>query len=459
MKWKMTAMISLTILWSGALVNPALAQLGADGGPTDVAEEVELVRGGAFGDPTPMEQLGAALFFDENLSTPPGQSCAACHGPAAGWTGPVEAINEGGSTYPGAVHVRFGGRKPPSAAYGALSPILHYDEDEGLFIGGMFWDGRATGEELGDPLADQAIGPFLNPLEQNNPNARRVCTTVRSSGYAWMFQLVWGELDCLDGVDEAYARIGLSIAAYEASVSVNPFDSKYDHYLWTCVAAGHDKDACANGAGLKAVLDPLGIFTDQEWVGLQLFVGANDNDGTLEMGEGANCAACHVTEWDGMTPPVFTDFTYDNLGVPRNPMNEFYSQPPRWNPLGEDWIDLGLGAYLQSTVDYAHLAAENYGKVKVPTLRNVDLRPYEGFVKAFGHNGVFKSLEEITHFYSTRDLFPVCDAGGTPGVDCWPPPEYAENVNDGELGSLALTDEMEAALVAFMGTLSDGFQP
>lgn len=323
----------------------------------------------------------------------------------------------------------------------------------------MFWDGRATGEGLGDPLADQAIGPFLNPLEQNNPNGKHVCTAVSDSDYAWLFEAVWGELDCVKGVDVAYGRIGLSIAAYEASEEVNPFNSKYDYYLMTCVIAGNDKDVCANGAGMKSVLDPDDVFSDEEWMGLQVFVGPNDNNGVLDMGEGANCAACHVTDWDGNTPPVFTDFTYDNLGVPKNPMNEFYSQPPKWNPLGEDWIDLGLGGFLEKTMDYAHLAVDNYGKVKVPTLRNVDLRPYDGFVKAFSHNGVFKSLKEITHFYSTRDILPVCDAGGTPGVDCWPAPEFGETVNDGELGSLALSDEMEDALVAFMRTLSDGFQP
>ena len=87
------------------------------------------------------------------------------------------------------------------------------------------------------------------------------------------------------------------------------------------------------------------------------------------------------------------------------------------------------------------------GKVKVPTLRNVDQRPYPEFVKAYGHNGFFKSLEEITHFYNTRD------------VEEWPDPEVAENVNSDELGNLGLTPEEEAAIVAFMKTLSDGYEP
>ena len=124
---------------------------------------------------SPLEERGKANIFDTNLSTPPGQSCAACHAPEAGFTGPDSEINLGQVAYPGAVHLRGGNRKPPTSAYGGFSPVLHYDEDEELFIGGMFWDGRATGWTLGDPLAEQALGPFLKPLEQNNPLAKMVC--------------------------------------------------------------------------------------------------------------------------------------------------------------------------------------------------------------------------------------------------------------------------------------------
>jgi cytochrome c peroxidase len=110
--------------------------------------------------------LGKHLFFDTNLSDPPGQSCAVCHAPGVGWTGPDQAINAAGAVYEGAVPGRFGNRKPPASAYAGDSPILYYDGTK--WVGGMFWDGRATGWTLGDPLAEQAQGPFLNPLEQNN---------------------------------------------------------------------------------------------------------------------------------------------------------------------------------------------------------------------------------------------------------------------------------------------------
>src|ERR1035437_9593026 len=111
-------------------------------------------------------QLGKKLFFDPNLSTPSGLACAGCHGAEVGYTGADAAINAAGAVYEGAMVNRFGNRKPPSAAYAGDSPILHRHGK--TWVGGMFWDGRATGWTLNDPLAEQAQGPFLNPLEQNN---------------------------------------------------------------------------------------------------------------------------------------------------------------------------------------------------------------------------------------------------------------------------------------------------
>lgn len=366
-------------------------------------------------DLTPLEMLGKELFLDDNLSIPPGQSCAACHAPETGFTGPSSEINAQGAVYPGAIHVRFGNRKPPTAAYGGDSPVLYFDEEEELFIGGMFWDGRATGWTLGDPLAEQALGPFLNPLEQNLPNAKLVCSKVAKSDYASLFEEVWGpgSLDWKKDVVGTYERIGRSIAAYERSSEVNPFSSKYDYWL-----RGEAE------------------LTEQEELGRQLFEGKG------------MCSACHISEvGPNGEPPLFTDFTYDNLGVPKNPLNPFYSAPRKWNPDGADWIDPGLGGFLSGIAEYADMAEDNYGKHKVPTLRNVDMRPYPEFVKSYAHNGFFKSLEEITHFYNTRDVEP------------WPEAEVPMNVNTDELGDLGLTPEEEAAIVAFMKTLTDGYQP
>lgn len=364
---------------------------------------------------TPIEQLGKALFFDENLSTPPGQSCAACHAPETGFTGPDSAINAGPAVYPGAVHSRAGNRKPPTAAYGGDSPVLNLDEEEELWIGGMFWDGRASGWMLGDPLAEQAMGPFLNNLEQNMPGAKQVIDRVAQSSYATLFETVWGanSLDSQNDLVGTYERIARSIAAYERSAEVNPFTSKYDSYLKGAVK-----------------------LTKQEKSGLKLFEGK------------AMCSACHLSKPGPKgEPPLFTDFTYDNLGVPKNPENPFYSAPASVNPAGMEWLDSGLAGFLADAGFSEEVWEGELGKQKVPTLRNVDKRPYPGFVKAYGHNGYFKSLEEIVHFYNTRDVAP------------WPAPEIPVNVNKDELGNLGLTGEEEADVVAFLRTLTDGYQP
>jgi len=382
-----------------------------------------------------LELLGKELFFDSSLSTPEGQSCAFCHGPAAGWTGPLHSINAEGAVYEGALAGRFGNRKPPSAAYAGASPVLHYDEEEEVFVGGMFWDGRATGAKLQDPLAEQALGPFLNPLEMNNPDARSVVLKVQKAPYAALFEEVWGpgSLDAENDVDGSFERIGRSIAAFERSAEVNPFSSKFDFFWKKAREEGKDPAAIdeANWESFKG----LGL-DEEELEGLMLFATKG------------LCAECHVlTPGPEGGPPLFTDFTYDNLGVPRNPENPFYTMPPEWNPDREGWTDQGLGGFLAGNAEYAGAAAANMGKQKVPTLRNVDLRPEPDFAKAYTHNGFFKSLEDVVHFYNTRD------------TEDWPPPEVAENVNTEELGDLELTEKEEALIVLFMKTLSDGYTP
>jgi cytochrome c peroxidase len=363
----------------------------------------------------PIEQLGKLIFFDENLATPPKQSCATCHWPEAGFTSSDPELNEELGIYHGAVEPRFGNRKIPTSAYAGDTPPLHFDEEEGLWVGGLFWDGRATGWVLGDPLAEQAMGPFLNPVEQNLAGARQLVRLVQRSTYAPLFRAVWGEdsLDSVKNVEASFEMIAHSLAAYQRSPEVNSFSSKYDYFL--------------RG---EAELSTL------ESDGLTLFEGK------------AMCSSCHPSQPgpDG-EKPLFTDYTYDNLGLPKNPHNPFYTQPKKINPDGKDWIDPGLGGFLMSIGHSPEVYEPELGKHRVPTLRNVDKRPYPAFVKAYGHNGVFKSLEEIVHFYNTRD------------VKYWPPPEVPINVNEDELGNLALTPHEEEAIVAFLKTLSDGYVP
>lgn len=372
----------------------------------------------------PVERLGKLLFFDRRLSEPQGQACAVCHGPEVGWTGPDLFINLTGSVYEGAVRGRFGNRKPPSSAYATQAPILHLvAPGRAGFVGGNFWDGRATGEELGNPAADQAQGPFLNPVEQNNPSEAAVVAKVCRGPYGDLFRAVYGARICAD-VSHAYDSIARAIAAYEGSREVNAFSSKYDAWL-------------AGRASLSA----------QERWGLRLFEGK------------ARCDTCHTSRPGRRgEPPLFTDYTFENLGVPRNLFNPWYWEL-QFNPEGPFYVDLGLGAFLFTREEWAPFARANLGKVKVPTLRNVDKRPYPGFVKAYTHNGYFKSLESIVHFYNTRDVLPVCLSGtpGIPGVDCWPTPEVGLNLNTRDVGDLRLTLQEEQALVAFLRTLSDGY--
>jgi len=148
-----------------------------------------------------LELLGKSIFMDENLSFNGNQSCASCHGPAVGWTGPLNDTNEGGGVYQGSIAGRFGNRKPPSAAYATQSPIFAYHrQGGGLFIGGNFWDGRATGEKLGNPAADQAQGPFLNPAEQALPDNACVVYFVCNASYPVSFDDVWGS-GCSDDIN------------------------------------------------------------------------------------------------------------------------------------------------------------------------------------------------------------------------------------------------------------------
>src|SRR5664280_1053211 len=286
-----------------------LIVVSACGGSHDSASNA-LERPAGF---TDNQWLGKQLFFDTHLSEPAGQACVACHASQVGWTGPDAMTNLGGAAYEGAVTGRFGNRKPPSSAYGGNSPVLHLDAVNG-WTGGMTWDGHAPGLTLGDPLAEQALQPFVNPLEQNNASAGVVVDKVKHSQYANLFMQVWGT-HAFDDTVTAYQMIGRSIADYERSAEVSPYNSRFDSSIGT-------------GNGLTA----------QETLGLSLFNGK------------AKCASCHTSTADPASGKVlFTDFTYINLGVPKNPMNPFYSELA-FNPLGASWIDLG-------PVSYTHLRA------------------------------------------------------------------------------------------------------
>jgi len=359
---------------------------------------------------TDQERLGKNLFNDINLSTPGGQGCVSCHDPAAAFADLEKdrGVSQGANTS------RFGNRNAPSTMYSAFSPDFFFN---GVgFVGGQFWDQRAFN------LTEQAKGPFLNPLEMNNTNKAEVLDKIKNSAYADLFNTTCGNQSYPDG---QYTCMASAIAAFENTPEMNRFSSKFD-------------------------LDQANM-TLEEMKGFNLFNGKG------------NCALCHPL---GPTPSttLFTDFDAENIGVPSNlgmlgnTSNltyyfPFYYPPlvPEFNPSGLNFVDIGLAGNLDVP---EIIRPQVRGAMKAPTLRNVELTaPYM-------HNGVFRTLKEVVHFYNTRDVLGKCASNPNPqpGVNCWPAPEVLQNMNT-EIGNLQLTDVEENEIVAFLKTLTDGHVP
>ena len=386
---------------------------GADGA-SSVGSASTLGQGGAVtgrqpianGSPTAVElvRLGKVIFFDPNLSKPVGQSCASCHDPAAGFADPDPNL----PVSTGAIPSRVGNRNAQTISYAMFSPPLHFDPTmrpgimEGMYKGGLFWDGRA------DTLEIQARQPFLNVLEMHNPNTRTVVLSVRSAEYAGFFGQVFGPEVLASplspaGVDAAFDCVAQALATYMRSPEVSPFTSKYDSWK-----AGN------------------AVLSEEELSGYQLFTGK------------ALCFRCHAE-------PIFTNFGHQNLGTPRNPDNPFYQLPPPLNPDGMNYIDRGLGDLLRGRGE--EQAAREDGKFKIPSLRNCAVTP------PYVHNGVHETLHDVVRFNNTRD---------EPWAS-WPAPEVPANVHRhmppmaGTFGRLGLTDSEVDDIVAFLQTLTDGY--
>lgn len=338
-------------------------------------------------EPPTAASLGEKIFFDTRLSEPSGQACVSCHQPGAGFADPDRELPVSRGVHP----ERFGNRNAPTLTYAMYSPAFHFDKEEELYVGGQFLDGRTS------TLEEQAREPFTNPVEMANADVAAVIEKILKAPYAKEFETVFK----LNGKPPTMDHVVTALSTFLRTERFRPFTSKYDYYL-----AGKVE------------------LTEQEKRGLELF---NDE-------KKGNCAACHPSTVgkDG-SPPLFTDFTYDNLGVPVNASSPFFSQDKQFNPEGVAAVDIGLGKTTGRK--------EDNGKFKVSTLRNIALTP------PYLHNGVFSTLREVTDFYNTRDT-----------DDKWAAPEVAENVNKEELGDLKLTDEEVDAIVVFMETLTDGYR-
>ncbi|MCM2264459.1 MAG: hypothetical protein NDI73_04610 [Desulfuromonadales bacterium] len=334
------------------------------------------------------QRLGKLLYFDRYLSSNHNQSCASCHDISAGFADPLNLRLP--DLYPvsaGSITTAFGGRNAPPSAYALYSPPFGLDPATGLYVGGQFWDGRAA------TLKDQAKGPFLNPVEMNMGSEANVIAALKDPAnrnapeYQRLFSLVYKiNLAAVDPatapakVTKAYDKMAQAIGAYEKSIQFAQFSSKFD-----------------------AVMAGAEFFTPSEANGWALFNSK------------AQCNLCHPA-------PLFTDFTYDNLGIPK-------STHPL---LAANAVDTGLGSVLGDPLQD--------GKFKVSSLRNIELTP------PYGHNGYFVTLYDIIHFYNTASDM------------SWPAPEVAANVNRNELGNLLLTEAEELDLVAFLKTLTDSFE-
>ena len=444
-----------------------------------------------------VETLGKLEIFDPNLSVNRNIACSYCHDPAAGYGNGISILSvfTGGSN-PGSVPItvhgaypnnRIAKRNPQSYVYASYFPPLHFNQSQADFYGGNFWDGRATGYKLQNSAAEQAQDPPSDPEEMANPDPACVVWKISTSKYRFFFEVVFGtgsfqitwpsnvETVCstpkgaavLGGnatplqlstsdrtlANKDFDEFGQSIAAYESSDSVSPFTSKFDYFL----------------AG-KATL------TAQEQNGYDLFRGKG------------SCNTCHLdgrssTQLGGSDTgqaaslqPLFTDTTYNNLGLPKNVKLPWYSEdtPDQWgftgNPLGFGFTDEGMGLFLDGyygappNLSWGTLLPQVEGKFQTSTARNAAMLPYPGFVKAYMHNGYLTSLKEVVHFYNTRDVYPFpvlsgnCPSGTVEKVTCWPMPEDPNNENT-TIGKLGLTPEEEDDIVAYLNTLVDGFKP
>lgn len=320
---------------------------------------------------TNLERLGMHLYKDKNLSLYQNQSCQTCHHPLAGFADPKNHLDPYVNVVSvGSDGVSLGGRNAPTAAYAGYSPI-RYQDTNGDWFGGMFWDGRATGDTLGDPLAEQAQGPPLNPVEMALKNEPAVIKVIKAAAYYDLWIKVFGPIG---NIDDAYDNFGRAVAAYERSRQVTSFSSKFD--------------------------TAVDQFTDEELAGWELFE--------------THCSSCHATWVQGEEPEaLFTTYGYANIGLPANPA---VPSP-----------DLGLGGDLNDE--------SQYGKFKIPTLRNIAL------TAPYGHNGVFPTLVDMVSFISDSSVF-TPDVSGTVSQI---------------VGGLNFKDSEINALIAFLNTLTDGY--
>ncbi len=403
--------------------------------------------------------------------------------------------------------------------WGALYPTQQLPLGDGLVTDTVTEDDlpvdkRADYKQYLGPLADQAINPFQKGPEQN-AGEKHVCQQVKTAKYKGLYQEVFGEkIDCrTEPADNppyhtSFKRIVVAIAAYEKSAEVNSFTSRRDVALrkeLACldeadlntrypgenvaavVAPYYNATFCAQLKSQKASSAEWGKFplvdlTDLENKGHDLFydvpselnpqeplIGEDgepilDNRGRPILGGNSGCHRCHNDNPgidDGTELfQTYSDKAYHNIGIPYN------REIPNVAYQEVSGVADHLSSFIRVRRGITTVNTTQLGFYKNPTLRELDQGAGPDFVKAFGHNGYFKSLEGIVHFYNTRDVLPACEEV-IPGIthpteaealanNCWPAPEFPAGATTfGNVGNLHLDEDGEAAIVAYLRTLTD----
>ncbi len=447
-----------------------------------------------------LELLGKLMNYDENMSVFRNRACAFCHMPYSAFSGPIPSVNLTMIAYPGTSHFRAGKRTAQRYTYAPNFPPLQYNAAQGLFFGGNFWDSRATGYLLRNPDSEQAQGPPVDAVEMGFPDTACIAFRLSQAQYRPLFEEVFGpgSFDIkFPGDTEQICETPAGAAAFAGTVTpvqLNPSDrtkanSIFNHWAEALDAFEHSLSVSPFTSKFDAYLAGKYKMTADEMAGYKLFDGKG------------NCNSCHL---DGrgtalnpnsspdnskaaMVNPLFTCFGSANEGVPLNPRDAFFyeTKPDSYgftgNPFGFGYRDLGLGTFLRSGFGSAPNPNSNWtqyapavdGQMQVMTARNVAMTPPQCptteagqgvpyFQKEFFHNGYIKSLRQLVHFYNTRDKYAYkvtsghCPAGTTEKVDCWPMPEVPQNL-DMTVGNLGLTDKEEEQIVAFLQTLTDGY--
>src|SRR3989440_873420 len=459
---------------------------------------------------TAVRTLGKLMNFDENMSVFKNEACSSCHLPYVAFSGPIPSVNLTMIAYPGSFRFRAGKRTAQRYTYSPRFPVLQFNEEQGLFFGGNFWDARSTGYLLQSPDAEQAQHPPVDTQEMGLPDTACIAFRLSQAEYRPLFEQVWGmgslnikfphdtEQICATpggaavfGTDTTPVKLspedrtqanrvfdnwGQSLDAFEKSKEVSPFTSKFDAFLASPTTTPLTPDEMAGYALFRGKAACNTCHVDGR--------GSTQTPGTGGDGHPSTTTGTDTSHAPTVDPP-FTRLGSANEGLPLNPRDAFYYQTtPDFfgftaNPFGFAYRDLGLGTFLRSgfgsapnpNATWIPFAPKADGQFQVSTARNVAMAPTQCptteapgpyFQKEFFHNGYIKSLKQLVHFYNTRDVFayPVtsghCPPGTTEKVDCWPMPEVKNNL-DMTTGNLALTDLQENQIVAFLQTLTDGF--